>query len=161
MSSRISPLYYLVQSTILLGGALYAWSIVYHNFLNYFSSTDNIPLVCLNGGTVLSVCFFGAIIFLMTFIWSLIIYRSDQGKNFCMWSERVLAGVLTLTALWAWFLTGLYHIGTIAWANTELCPIKGSYLPIEDPVFYGATIFTVACLWAILIVLRTRISQGK
>ncbi|NTV44857.1 MAG: hypothetical protein HGA67_04200 [Candidatus Yonathbacteria bacterium] len=151
-NSFVDDVYFLIQSTILFGGALFAWSSVYRDFLNFFGSTADIPEACLSGQTVLSVCFAGATVFLTAFVWSLFIYRSKRGGIWCAGMQRGLSWMLGLASVGAWGFTGLHATGVVAWANTNGCLIEGMHIPTENPCFYGATFFTVSFLWALLVI---------
>jgi hypothetical protein len=154
MSSRLSSLFFLIQSTILLGGSLYVWSFVYRDFLNYFGTMDDISLWCLQGGTILSACFAGASMFLLLFVVSLVIYQSKKMGRFAQISQEFLTIVLGVSGLLAWGVTGLHTIGVVAWTNATSCFIEGTHVPTEDPCFYSATLFSLAFFWALFIVLR-------
>jgi len=161
MSSHVTSLFWLTQSTILLSGALYAWSYVYRDFLNYFGSVEDIPMMCLHGGTVLSACFAGAGIFLVLFIVSLIVYRERRSGKSMSVSQEFLSGILGVSAFLAWGFTGLRSAGIVSWMNTDGCVIQGAHMPTEDPCLYGATLFSLAFFWALFIVLRIRVTEGK
>ncbi|NTV22592.1 MAG: hypothetical protein HGB03_03465 [Candidatus Yonathbacteria bacterium] len=159
MSLRPTSLFWLTQSTILLSGALYAWSFVYRDFLNYFGSADDIPMECLQGGTVLSACFAGAGVFLVLFIASLIIYRERRSGGNASISQGFLTWMLGGSSLLAWGFTGLRAVNMVQWMNTDGCVIEGSHIPVEDPCLHGATLFALAFFWALLLVFRTRATR--
>lgn len=149
----------ITQSIILLSGTAFAWYNVVRNFVRFYHTEGTLFKIhnCLIPNPVTEACFYGAVAFLIAFIWSAyILYAEHRVRH-----QRYLWWLLGAGALFAWFTVTKEFI-TFYSARTG--PALGcSAIPITNPFFTpcftGALLFLIATVLAGLIYFRINVKK--
>lgn len=138
----------ITQSTVLFGGSVFAWYNVTRNFVRFYQVEGTIFKVhnCLIPNPVTEACFYGAIAFLIAFMWSLYILNSEKHWR----QQRYLWWLLGAGTLFAWFnvtkeFVNFYSLRTGPALGCSAIPITN---PFFTPCFTGASIFLLATILA-------------
>jgi hypothetical protein len=135
-----------LQAIILIGGSVFAWITVFGDFVRFFSNNGLLmPLYGYSPNPLTTPCFYGAIVFLVALIWSiLILLAADRSKN--VKSQKHLMWLLFSGTIFAWgnFAYQMYkyytpHTGI--YIGCSGIPLKH---PIYTPCFTGAVVFLIA-----------------
>lgn len=145
---------FFLQAIILIGGSVFAWVTVFGDFIRFFSSDNKLlmPLYGNNPNPLTTPCFYGAIMFLIALIWSmLILFAANTSKN--IQSQKHLMWLLVSGTIFAWgnFAYQMYkyytpHIGP--YIGCSGIPLKH---PIYTPCFIGATFYLMAFIISLLL----------
>jgi len=151
-----------IESVVLAGGTLFAWSTVLADFRRFFQAGGTLGQF--TGTTyphpALTPCFYGAILFLVALTWALTLPADPPERR--RRAVRQLTGMLVLGTVFAWgnFAYELYRYGQ---------PHEGPYLscsgtvaahPVYTPCFIGALIY-LAALAVALVGARRRAGAGS
>jgi hypothetical protein len=143
----------LLQTLILAGGLVYSWSRVIIQFQTFYQTYGTILKIkdCTYPNPLATACFYGAVMFLVTFIFSLALYlqpllnekRERLLRNLLAFGSVFAASVLTYEFLL------YYKIVRVTGAIISCSP--GIY-PLKTPCFIGLLFFFVSFLVAAQIV---------
>ena len=150
---RKSLLY--LQSLILLGGVVFAWYTVFGDFSRFIGA--GYPITQFQGCSVpnplATPCFYGAIMFIVTLILSLIILSAEdalkKSKN-----QKILLWLLLAGALFAWSNFG-YQLYKFYAPRTGIyigCSGIAVTHPVYTPCFTGAVIYLAAFIVSFIII---------
>ena len=146
---------YITQVLVLLGGVLFSWYTVYADFTRFYNSEGTIFKIkdCVYPNPVTTPCFYGAIVFLIAFIWSLYVLRDNIFSSRAKKQQR----------LWLILLAGM----AFGWINFGFSLVKFYMAPVGEqvtcsgvptdnpfltPCFWGSVIYLIAFLlsWVIM-----------
>lgn len=144
---------YLAQSLVLAAGVLFSWYTVFSDFARFYGMEGTIFKIkdCFFPNPVTTACFYGAIAFLIAFIWSIYILKKDDPakKEF---PQTRLSWLLAASTIFAWanFANVLYKFyGENSNIGCSGVPISSPFL---TPCFYGSVIFLLSLIVALIIV---------
>ncbi len=152
---------YLSQTLILAAGVLFSWYTVVVDFLRFYGMEGTIFKVkdCFYPNPVTTACFYGAIAFLVAFIWSIYILRTeDRAKK--EFHETRLSWLLSAATIFAWANFGnvLYKFyGENSNIGCSGVPISSPFL---TPCFYGSVIFLISLVVALIIIKKNPAPPG-
>lgn len=147
---------FLVQSIVLLLGTLFAWFIVFSDFIRFYNLYGSIARIkdCTIPNPVTTPCFYGAFAFLGAFIWSVTIFKGSE--KYRAHSQKRLQFLLigsTLFALGNLFLE-FYRYYFLS------SPVSCSGVPSSNifttPCFIGSVFFLASLTLSTIIVHRQK-----
>ena len=134
-------------------GVLFSWYTAVNDFIRFYNTEGTIFKIkdCFFPNPVTTACFYGAIAFLVAFIWSVYILKNKDAvkKEF---HQTRLSWLLAAGTIFAWanFANVLYKFyGTGSNIGCSGVPISSPFL---TPCFYGSVIFLVSLIIALIIV---------
>lgn len=126
--------YFFSQSFFLFIGTLFAWSTVVSDFIRFAGGNGVNP--------VITPCFYGAIGFLVFYIYSLFIYFANitqQKKN-----QKILVAFLVAGTLFGWG-NFILEICRFYWYNNPTsCSGVSIETPFATPCFYGSVLYLLS-----------------
>lgn len=137
----------VVQSLLLFGGTVFAWSALLSQFGRFLALNGTLLTA---GGSVpnplLTACFYGSTAFLAALFWSVRVYQRPghaserRLRNFLLFCVVFAASVVAYEAVEYYHLFGP---GTTAFICTPGVP------PVETPCFTGMAFFTAAFITSV------------
>lgn len=148
---------YLLQSLVLFGGTIFAWTTVANDFRRFYAIEGTIFKVqdCAIPNPVTTPCFYGAFAFLVAFVWSVILLKKDGEEQ--TRGERKLRWLLLASTLFAWgnFSRTLYTFYSTPPAAEKVgCSGQLVSSPFVTPCFYGSMIFLIALVLSFVLLRR-------
>jgi hypothetical protein len=144
-----------LQSLILAGGSIFAWYTVFGDFKRFLNAGGEILNFsgCRFPNPLATPCFYGAIVFLIALIWSVLIYQKiDNTQRLA--SQKKLNFLLLAGTIFAWSNFG-YEMYKFYQPHTEpflSCSGTLAQHPIYTPCFTGAIIYLAAFITSLIFV---------
>jgi len=143
-----------LQSLVLLGGSIFAWWTIYHDFVRFFDKhyvltnfTD-----CVVPNPLATPCFYGGICFVLALAWSVSIWLNKSAERQRVNQARIwwllLAGTIFA---WSNFGYQYYKFVQNSFRPTLGCSATIVQTPWQTSCFYGAAIFLTALVVASII----------
>ncbi len=150
---------YISQTLILAVGVLFSWYTAINDFVRFYNTEGTIFKIkdCFFPNPVTTACFYGAIAFLVAFVWSVYILKNNDlaKKEFHQTRFSWLLAAGTIFA-WANFTNVLYKFyGTGSNIGCSGVPISSPFL---TPCFYGSIIFLLSFVFALIILKKDNAS---
>lgn len=148
-----------VQAAVLAVGTGFSWITLIFDYRRFFASGGHILEIsgCAVTNPLITPCFYGALAFLIAFVWALAILRSAHAALFKR--QRGLQLLLAAGTIFAWgnFAYEVYHFMQPQPATSAFsCPAGAVAVnPLMTPCFYGALIFLTA-LGVSTLIIRSR-----
>jgi hypothetical protein len=137
----------IVQAVVLAIGAVFSCYTLIDDYRRFFSAGGSVFELsgCAVANPVLTPCFYGALAFLIAFVWALM--QLQLAPEAMARRQRRLNGLLAAGTVFAWgnFAYELYLYSTQR-SSAFSCPPPGEVAahPTMMPCYYGAWIFFVA-----------------
>ncbi len=131
-----------LQTAILFGGSIFAWHAVYGDFQRYYDVESTIWKFkdCAAANPLTTPCFWGAVAFVIAFIWSLYIVNNKIQHKYLLF----LLGGGTIFA-WSNFTFGLVKFLAHQGDGPVIgCSGQVVLNPFDTPCFIGAVIYLIA-----------------
>ncbi len=148
-----------IQVVVLALGTAFAWITLIFDYRRFFAAGGRALQLsgCAVANPVTTPCFYGALAFLASLVWALVILRAPPART--MAREKGLRLLLAAGTLFAWGNFG-YEVYRFLQPQAAAAPFScppGETVanPLLAPCFYGALLFLAAFLVA-LWVARTR-----
>lgn len=145
-----------LQVAVLAIGTGFSWITLVFDYHRFFASGGHILDIsgCVVTNPVITPCFYGALAFLVAFVWAFAIFRSTPDA--VLKRQRGLQFLLAAGTVFAWgnFSYEVYRFMQSKSATSAFsCPagIVGVN-PLMTPCFYGALIFLTALVVSVLII---------
>lgn len=142
-----------IQTLVLLGGSIFAWQAVYHDFARLYDFEGTIFRLtdCAVPHPITTPCFYGALAFVVALVWSVMILRKSDPSWQRTQQLRLLL-LLIAGTLFAWTVNGIelwkfYHTPA-----GELIGCSGLIVnnPYVTSCFIGASIFALSLIAGIM-----------
>lgn len=134
------------QALVLLGGAVFAWYTTVQNFARFYRFEGTLFKIhnCAIPNPVTEPCFYGAVAFLIAFVWMLQILRAPAAGR----QLRYLFWFLAAGVIFAWVNVAREFA---AFYTAKGAPVVGCSAtlivnPFTTPCFVGASIFLLSLL---------------
>ncbi len=143
----------VVQTVVLLFGAVFAWQSVTKNFIRFYHIEGTIFKVtnCSIPNPITEACFYGAVAFVVAFLLSLVIIRTQEHRYLAR--QKYLLWFLCAGTVFAWFNVSKEFIAFYS-AHGKVV-LGGSATPITSPFytpcFTGAMIFLLSAFVAYIL----------
>jgi len=142
---------FLLQSLLLFAGTVFAWTTIALDFLRFYGTEGTLFKIadCTYPNPVTTACFYGAIAFLIAFVWSLRIFKFDAEAR--KKHQRYLVLFLLAGVIFAWTNFGLqlYEFFTAAPGEQVSCSGVLTDNPFMTPCFFGSAIFLLSFISSI------------
>lgn len=143
----------VVQSLILFGGTVFAWSKLLAQFSNFHSLYGTIFKFsgCTVPNPLLTACFYGSTAFLVALFWSIMLYQDPNPvserrlRNFLLFCVIFAGSVVAYEAVEYYKLLGG---GTTAFICTP------GVSPLQTPCFFGMLFFIAAFTFSVSVTRR-------
>jgi hypothetical protein len=150
---------YSVQSIVLAAGTIFAWYTVYTDFLRFSEIEGTIFKIndCLVPNPVLTPCFYGAIAFLISFIWSITILKKKSEKR--GEAQKKLQILLIAATIFAWsnFFYEVYRwFSRVEGEQFVGCSGALAANPMYTACFYGSVIYLIALIISLVLVRKEK-----
>lgn len=136
-----------VQVIVLLGGTLFAWYTTVENFIRFYRFEGTLFKIqnCVIPNPVTEPCFYGAIGFLVAFLWMVYLLRKSA-----MHHLRYLFWFLAAGTAFAWVNVVREFVAFYTAKGTPVlgCSATPITNPFLTPCFTGASIFLLSLLLA-------------
>lgn len=143
---------YILQNLILFIGTIFAFFTVYTDFARFYQMYGSLTRIsdCVIPNPVTTPCFYGAFAFLISFIWSMKIYKNRDRDNT---SQGKLQYLLIASTLFAWtnLAIEIYKFYNIENTNKISCSGVPTESIFTTACFIGSTIFLLALLNSIIL----------
>lgn len=143
MSKRLA----WVQVFVLLGGVVFAWYTTVQNFVRFYHFEGTLFKFrnCVIPNPVTEPCFYGAIAFLVAFVWVVYVLRKNVVHHF-----RYLFWFLAAGTTFAWVNVTREVVAFYTAKGTSVlgCSATPIVNPFLTPCFTGASIFLLSLLLA-------------
>lgn len=123
--------FFLAQLLILLTGVLFAWYTVANDYFRYVNEYGTNPLS--------TPCFYGAIGFLVAYIYSIYIYFLDSKKT--KKHQKILVVFLVAGTIFGWSNFILELCQFYIFKNPTSCSGASTSSPFLTACFYGSVIY--------------------
>lgn len=160
MNSHMKKNYlFPIQSLALLSGSIVAWWTLWKEFNRFFDAGYSIFDIadCTVPNPITTACFYGGIVFVAAFVWSLLIWIAPYIKpsisSKALHCQKYLRWLLVAGTLFAWtnFAIQFIRFAQNGFQPTVGCAAVVVNNPFVTPCFYGASIFLMALGIATLI----------
>ena len=146
---------YITQVLVLLGGVAFSWHAVYVDFVRFYNTEGTILKIkdCVYPNPVVTPCFYGAIVFLVAFIWALYVLRDKIFSSQAVKQQRLWLILLAGTAFgWINFGFSLVKFYMAPVGEQVTCSGVPTDNPFLTPCFWGSVIYLIAFLlsWVIM-----------
>lgn len=131
---------FAIQSLILFGGVLFAWTTVASDFLRFSNNQGVNPLT--------TPCFYGAIGFLLAYFYSLFIFFAAPEKQ--RRHQKYLVIFLVAGTIFGWGNFTLEFCKFYFFKNPTSCSGLVVSTPFATPCFYGSVIYLLSLTVSIL-----------
>ena len=138
-----------LQTLLLLAGTVWAWYNTIQNFLKFYNLEGTIFKIqdCAIPNPVTEACFYGAVGFLIAFIWSIKLYGNQTSSWFTKW-QHYLWWFVSAGTIFAWYnvtreLVAFYSAKSGPVLGCSATPITNPFL---TPCFIGASIFLLTAI---------------
>ncbi len=145
---------YIIQSFFLFVGTVFAWTTIMNDFIRFYGEEGTLFKIadCVYPNPVTTACFYGAIAFLIAFVWSLKILQNidaQKRKKSQIWLVWfLLAGVIFA---WTNFSIQIFNFYTALPGEQVSC----SGVPTDNPYltscFYGSVIFLLSFISSLFV----------
>ncbi len=144
-----------VQAAVLALGVAFSWTVLVFDYRRFFASGGRVLQLsgCAVANPLTTPCFYGALAFLVAFLWAVVILQSPAKA---VASRQLgLQWLLAAGTLFAWgnFSWLIYRVlkPPPAAAVFSCPPIEAPAHPLTAPCFYGALLFLVALIDSVVI----------
>lgn len=137
---------FALQSLMLFGGVVFAWSTVAGDYVNFTKGLAANPLT--------TPCFYGAVGFLVFYFYSLFIFFST-GK-IQLKHQKILILLLTGGTLFGWGNFALELCRFYIFKNPVSCSGASSVSPFLTPCFFGSVIYLASLLTSFIVFKKLR-----
>lgn len=149
---------YWIQVYALLVGMLFSWTTVVFDFARFYRSEGTLLKInnCLFPNPVTTPCFYGAIAFMVAFVWSVwLVGKDDEIRKK---SQKALMIFLSSGTIFAWtnFSILAYKFYTALPGQGVGCSGVPASSPFATPCFYGSALFLLALIVSIVIRAKER-----
>jgi len=140
-----------VQSNMLFAGTVFAWTTIVVDFVRFYNTEGTLLKIvdCVYPNPVTTACFYGAIAFLVAFIWSLRLIKQDVKK--LKVQQKLLVWFLVAGTVFAFYNFGGQLIEFYG-SSGEKTSCSG--VPTDNPFltacFYGSLLFFLSLLSSIV-----------
>ena len=146
---------YITQVLVLLGGVLFSWYTVYADFTRFYNTEGTLFKIkdCVYPNPVITPCFYGAIVFLIAFVWAIYMYREKLFPSRVHKQQRLWLILLAGTAFgWINFGFSLFKFYAAPVPEQVTCSGVPTDNPFLTPCFWGSVIYLIAFLlsWVIM-----------
>jgi|SRR3989344_3731983 len=144
---------FIIQTAILLGGTIFAWSQTLPQFGNFYTAYGTFFRFedCVIPNPLATACFYGSIAFVVALLWS---FRIMQNPDFAR--ERRLKNFLILCVLFAGsvFLYEVIDYYNIFSESAGAFPISCTpgVFPLKTPCFYGLLFFAGSLVASVFVI---------
>lgn len=141
-------------------GTAFSWFTLVADYRRFFAAGGRVLEFsgCVVQNPLATPCFYGALAFLIAFVWSVIVLRSPPAAM--RGRESALLWLLAAGTVFAWgnfaYEAIRFYSATKAASPFSCPPGGGAIHPLLAPCFYGALIFLAALVTAILILRVSR-----
>ena len=149
---------YMIQSLSLFIGTVFAWVTVFLDFSRFYNLYGSLTRIsnCSIPNPITTPCFYGAFVFLLGFIWSVGILRTEDAKREV--KQKRLNWLLLAGTLFAW---GNFAYETIRFYLAKNAPkVSCSGVPTDNILltscFYGSVIFFISLIVSMILIRRNR-----
>ena len=146
---------FALQATLLTGGTIFAWYTVFGDFDRFFSANGKIFQFsgCQFPNPLATPCFYGSIAFVIALALAFQIFANPVFKT-----QKYLSILLFSGTIFAWSMVAkeFYKFSQIKSGAYIGCTGLSASSPIHTPCFTGASIFLVAFLLSLIILLTFR-----
>ena len=129
-----------IQSSLLLFGTFFAWYTVTNDYLRFVNENGVNPL--------LTPCFYGAIGFLLFYLYSLYIYFAAENKR--RRHQKILMILLIGGTLFGWGNFTIELCSFYIFKNPTSCSGATTISPFLTACFYGSVIYLASLIASIL-----------
>lgn len=133
--------FFVIQSLILFGGVLFAWTTVVSDFLRFSNNLGVNPLT--------TPCFYGAIGFLIAYFYSLFILFAEPEKQ--RKHQKYLVIFLVAGTIFGWGNFTLEFCKFYFFKNPTSCSGLIVATPFVTPCFYGSVLYLASLVSAIIV----------
>lgn len=144
--------------TVLLGGGMIvSWAAVVRQFQNFFQYYDTIFRFrdCVAPNPLVTPCFYGAVAFLIAFIWSLTLLKSPTLARARRLKGLLIFGTVFALSVLIYEAFDYYKIFT---GPIQSC--APGVPPLQTPCFYGFIFFTTSAITCAQLVQRLRMTDA-
>ena len=144
-----------VQVALLAAGTAFSWFTLVADYRRFFAAGGRVFELsgCIVQNPLATPCFYGAVAFLIAFIWSIAVQRSSG--EVLLRRERGLVWLLAAGTVFAWgnfAYEVIRYLSAQKAASAFSCPPgEAGANPLLAPCFYGALVFLAALVTAIAI----------
>lgn len=150
---------YIIQVLVLLGGVLFSWYTVYADFTRFYNTEGTLFKIkdCVYPNPIITPCFYGAIVFLVAFVWAIYVLRDKLFSSRAVKQQRLWLILLAGTAFgWVNFGFSLFKYYTSAVDVKVTCSGIPTDNPFLTPCFYGSMIYLIVFLIAWFIIKKDK-----
>jgi hypothetical protein len=137
-----------LQTIILFSGTIFAWYTVYNDFARFLGIYKTIFHFenCIVPNPLTTPCFYGAIGFLVAFVWSVKILKMKETKAE-KWQKYLFIFLITGTIFgWSNFLFELYKFYSTNTGPKTSCSGIPTDNPFYTPCFYGSVLYLLSLI---------------
>lgn len=134
-----------IQSGALLAGTIFAWTTVVMDFMRFYGAEGTVLKIqnCVYPNPVTTACFYGAIAFLVAFVWSLQLFKKDADAR--RQSQKYLTWFLFAGTIFAWSSFGKEWMAFSGSSGEQLsCSGVPADSPFHTSCFYGSVLFAIS-----------------
>lgn len=130
-------------SLTIFGGAIFAWTTLIGQFQKFLAVYDSIFRFsdCIIPNPIATPCFWGAVAFVVAFIWSLYLIVRPNERGDIWLSRFLLFGVLFALAVLGYEAIEFYHLVDFGGVSVSCAP---GVHPLNTPCFTGFLFFLAA-----------------
>lgn len=153
---------YWLQTIVLFAGVAFSGTTVFRDFSRFFNVEGTLFKIkdCAIPNPVTTPCFYGAIAFLIAFVWSVMILRrsADQRNK----QQQRLHWLLIASVLFAWSNFGLEVKRYLDAGGQAHIGCSGALVtnPLTTPCFIGSAIFLLALIVSLILLSREKKQQA-
>lgn len=141
----------ILQSLLLFFGTFFAWYTVVNDFFRFLYNYGSNPLA--------TPCFYGAIGFLVAYIYSLFIYFTNFEKR--KKHQKILVIFLIVGTIFGWSNFILELCMFYIFNNPTTCSGASSASPFLTACFYGSVIYLLSLISSLLAFKNLKINSKK
>ncbi|MFA6982192.1 MAG: hypothetical protein WC243_04190 [Patescibacteria group bacterium] len=150
---------YKLQTFVLFVGTVFSWTTVFSDFSHFYNIYGSVTKIagCTIPNPVTTPCFYGALAFLIAFIWSIsILSKKLKGTNIAK-AQKGLRTLLIAGTIFAWSNFGFEAYKFYASSSVEKTSCSGvtTQNVFLTPCFYGSVIYLTALIVSLLIAKKT------
>lgn len=124
----------LLQSSLLLFGTFFSWYTVANDYLRFVNNNGVNPLI--------TPCFYGAIGFLLFYLYSLFIYFAPENKR--KKHQKILMILLIGGTIFGWTNFTIELCSFYIFKNPTSCSGASTISPFLTACFYGSVIYLLS-----------------
>lgn len=142
-----------ILSVLLAGGVIVSWVAVYRLFAQFWPVYGNIFRFrdCAFPNPLATPCFYGAVAFLIAFIWSLTLLKNPSLKSAVRLKGLLIFGTVFALSVLIYEVFDYYKI-----FSGPIASCAPGVPPLETPCFYGLIFFATSAITCAQFVRRLR-----